>query len=148
MKQKTSQKFFSDVRKLIEEEKMAELIMKFEEVQLFFGKFNDIHEISKHLSYIMSQIYLHKEFLTMNDAADYLGLSKSQLYQLTSNKLIPYYKPGGKNIFFRIEDLNDYVKQNRIMPTSELYKQTNLLAGKYNLNHGDRLSPRKGGRRC
>lgn len=148
MRPKDAKKFLSDVRKLIEAEQMVELVNKYEDIQQFFGKFNDIHEISSHLSHIQSQIYLHKEFLTIEEAADYLGFSTSQMYRMTSNKEIPYYKPGGKAIFFRIEDLNDWIRQNRIMPTSELYKQTNLMAGKYNLNHGDRIAPWKGGKRC
>lgn len=148
MRQKDVTKFLSDARKLIEAEQMAELVSKYQDIRQFFDKFNGIHEFSSHLSHIQSQIYLLKEFLTIDEAAEYLGFSKSQLYQLTSNKQIAHYKPGGKNIFFRIQDLNDWVRQNRIMPESELYKHTSLMAGKYNLNHGDRIPSWKGGKGC
>lgn len=51
------------------------------------------------------------EFLTSKEAADFLLISKSTLYKLTSSKEIKFYKPKGK-IFFKKEDLINYITQN------------------------------------
>ena len=38
--------------------------------------------------------------MSFDEACKYLNLSKSYLYKCTHKNLIPYYKPGGKKIFF------------------------------------------------
>jgi excisionase family DNA binding protein len=42
-----------------------------------------------------------KPFLSLTEAAELVGLSKSSLYQLTSKKQIPHLKRGGKLLFNR-----------------------------------------------
>ena len=55
-----------------------------------------------------------KEMLTMDDAVLYTGLGKSCLYVLTCKKKIPFYKPNGKNIYFKKSELNDWLQRNRV----------------------------------
>ena len=55
-----------------------------------------------------------KEMLTIDDAALYTGLGKSYLYVLTCKKKIPFYKPNGKNIYFKKSELNDWLQRNRV----------------------------------
>ena len=52
--------------------------------------------------------------LGFNEAAKYLGMSKSYLYKLTCKHSIPHYKPTGKRIFFDVLDLNNWIKQNPV----------------------------------
>jgi excisionase family DNA binding protein len=51
--------------------------------------------------------------LDLGEAASYLHHSKSHVYQLTSKGLITHYKPNGKKIYFRREDLDAYLMRNR-----------------------------------
>jgi excisionase family DNA binding protein len=53
-------------------------------------------------------------------AAEYLGISRSHLYQLTSKGLIGHYKPAGKKLYFDKSDLDEYLRRNRVMPRWEL----------------------------
>lgn len=39
----------------------------------------------------------YKEWLTSTEAANYLGISKSRLFNLVSNGNVPYYKFGRSN---------------------------------------------------
>ena len=55
-----------------------------------------------------------KEMLTIDDAVLYTGLGKSYLYFLTCKKKIPFYKPNGKNIYFKKSELNDWLQRNRV----------------------------------
>lgn len=55
-----------------------------------------------------------KEVLTIEDVCLYTGLAKSHIYRLTSEKLIPYYKPQGKVIFFDKKEIEQWCLQNRI----------------------------------
>ncbi len=56
------------------------------------------------------------------EASKYLNVSKSYLYKCTYKKLIPYYKPGGKKIFFSKKDLNEWIFKKRIRSDIELNK--------------------------
>lgn len=53
------------------------------------------------------------KFLTFAQAADFMGLSKSSLYKLTSKREIPYYKPTGKALYFLAEDLEEWMSRGR-----------------------------------
>lgn len=47
--------------------------------------------------------------LTVQEAADYLSIPKSTLYQFTSKKQIPFHKRG-KKLYFYQDDLDKWVK--------------------------------------
>lgn len=53
-------------------------------------------------------------------AAEYLGISRSHLYQLTSKGLIGHFKPAGKKLYFDKVDLDEYLRRNRIRPQWEI----------------------------
>lgn len=52
-----------------------------------------------------------KEMLTIGEAAEYLQVSKSTVYKLTSTHQIPFYKPNGKMIYIHRQDLVDWIKK-------------------------------------
>ena len=56
----------------------------------------------------------------INEAADYLNVSKSFLYRLTCEKRIPHYKPTGKRLYFKKQDLDAWLTQNRIATRKEI----------------------------
>ncbi len=56
----------------------------------------------------------------LTEAADYLHVSKSHLYQLTSKGIIAHYKPAGKKIFFDKADLDEYIKRHRVASKDEI----------------------------
>jgi excisionase family DNA binding protein len=53
-----------------------------------------------------------KNILTLNEAAIFLGISKGYLYRLTSRKLIPFYKPNGKLVYFKRAELEKWITSN------------------------------------
>lgn len=59
------------------------------------------------------------------DACAYLNISKSTFYKLTSNKSIAFYKPNGKNMYFKKEALDDYIKRHKQISNSDMETQTN-----------------------
>jgi excisionase family DNA binding protein len=58
---------------------------------------------------------MEKTILNFNDLTNYTGLSKSYLYKLTSNGLLPAYKPFGKCLFFDKIEVDNWLKQNPIV---------------------------------
>ena len=57
-----------------------------------------------------------KKVLTMDELAQYTGLSKSYLYKLTSQKVIPHYKPNGKLVFFEREEVEKWLLSAKVEP--------------------------------
>lgn len=59
-------------------------------------------------------IFSTKEVLTSDEAARYMGVSKSYLYKLTMRGEIPHYKPMGKMCYFNRAELEQWLQQNKV----------------------------------
>lgn len=53
----------------------------------------------------------NKEFLTIDEAAIYLGYSTSYVYQLVSRGLLPKNKPQGGRVYISKTDLNNFINR-------------------------------------
>ena len=60
-----------------------------------------------------------KRMLNTEEAASFLGMTIDGLRGLTSKKLIPFYKPNGKNIYFDVDELVAWQKKNHFEPIRE-----------------------------
>lgn len=65
-------------------------------------------------------IFDSKDVLTLEEAAAYLGISKSTLYKLTHQHEIPFYRPNGKLIYFEKAELVAWMRKNRSMSEEEI----------------------------
>lgn len=65
-------------------------------------------------------IFCTKEVLTSDEAAQYMGISKSYLYKLTMRQQIPHYKPMGKMCYFNRAELEQWLQSNRVSTDSEI----------------------------
>ena len=59
-------------------------------------------------------ILCKKEIFTSEEAARYLGVSRSWLYNLTTKKLIPHYKPMGRMCFFKRVEVEEWLQQSKV----------------------------------
>ena len=66
-----------------------------------------------------------KEILTIEEAAEFLSVSKSYLYKQTSAQAIPHYKPTGKRCYFRRSELEAWILAGRISTKSEIVQRAN-----------------------
>lgn len=64
-----------------------------------------------------------KEVLTSDEAARYMGVSKSYLYKLTMRQQIPHYKPMGKMVYFNRLELENWLQSNRVSTEDEISQQ-------------------------
>ena len=60
-----------------------------------------------------------KEVLTLEEAALFMGISKSSLYKMTHKHDVPFYRPNGKLIYFEKAELLNWMRQNRCMSVAE-----------------------------
>lgn len=68
-------------------------------------------------------IFCTKEVLTSDEAAKYMGVSKSYLYKLTMRQQIPHYKPMGKMCYFNRLELEQWLQNNRVSTSTEISQQ-------------------------
>ena len=64
-----------------------------------------------------------KEMLTIDEAAEYMGMSKSSLYKMTMHSEIPTYRPGGKRIYLKRSEINDWMTSQRRNSKAEIEQE-------------------------
>ena len=72
----------------------------------------EIKEIANDV--VNNTIFCTKEVLTSDEAAAYMGISKSYLYKLTMKQVIPHYKPMGKMCYFNRKELESWLQSNKV----------------------------------
>lgn len=80
---------------------------------------NDLKILEK-LDRIENLIRTSKNVLTIEEASDYTGISRSYLYKLTANGDIPFSKPRGKKIYFSREKLDEWLLSNQSKSKQEI----------------------------
>lgn len=75
-------------------------------------------------------IFCTKEVLTSDEAAKYMGISKSYLYKLTMKQEIPHFKPMGKMCYFNRLELEQWLQSNRVTTADEITQKANAYCMK------------------
>lgn len=75
-------------------------------------------------------IFCTKEVLTSDEAAKYMGVSKSYLYKLTMRQQIPHFKPMGKMCYFNRMELEQWLQSNRVATTTEIERKAQAFCMK------------------
>lgn len=71
-------------------------------------------ELTKRLARLESLLLTGtKEVLTLDECSTFTGYSKNHLYRLTSQRAIPFYKPMGGTIYFKKQEVEEWLLQNR-----------------------------------
>lgn len=63
-----------------------------------------------------------KSFIGFKEACNFLGISASCLYKYRMNNIVPYYKTG-KKLYFKIEELEDWLVKRKVKSNDELINQ-------------------------
>lgn len=80
--------------------------------------------------FVDNTLFCTKEVLTSEEAARYMGISKSYLYKLTMRQQIPHYKPMGKMCYFNRAELEAWLQNNRVTTDAELKERANAYCMK------------------
>jgi excisionase family DNA binding protein len=64
-----------------------------------------------------------KPILSFREATCYLDVSESFLYKMTSGARINYFKPNNGKIYFKREDLDNWMLSNEVKSINDLQNQ-------------------------
>ena len=79
-----------------------------------------IQKLDKIVELLESQKLVHKTVINFNEACLYLDISSSHLYKLTSARQIPHFCPQGKKLYFKREELDQWLQRNRQNTVQEI----------------------------
>ena len=79
-----------------------------------------IEELTIKLDSIEKLLLTQKNVLNFSEVKLYTNLSESYLYELTSSGGIPCYKPNGKQLYFKKQEIEDWLLSNRKATNIEL----------------------------
>jgi len=81
--------------------------------------------------------YYGKEILSVKEACLYMDISQSYIYKLTHGRILPFSCPNGKKIYFRKEDLDNWMMRNHQFSKSEIREQAaSYIANKKTGSYG------------
>ena len=89
----------------------------------------DRESVEKRLKALEAAVIANKDYLDVGEAAKYLGVSKAEIYYLTSKKKLPYFCPGGKKVYIYKQELNHYISSGHVESVEEaerrlIYEET------------------------
>ncbi len=79
--------------------------------------------LKKELERVKNLIYAAKEVLNLEEAAMFLGISKSSLYKMTHNQVVPFYKPNNKMVYFEKSELLKWLRQNPVASQAQISEE-------------------------
>ena len=86
-----------------------------------------MEEFTRRLIVLENVLCAGKEVLTLEEAAMFMGISRSTLYKMTHNNVIPFYRPNGKLIYFEKSLLLEWMRKNRVSSTEEIDENARLV---------------------
>ena len=96
------------------------------------------NELDKRLKNIEKMTVLSaKRMLSVKDVALLTGFAESYVRKLVQECKLPYYRPMGKMIFFDREEIDSFLRSNRVPSATELAAK--CLAERHTTNSARRL---------
>jgi excisionase family DNA binding protein len=75
---------------------------------------------------------IKRPFITLEEASVYLGLTKATLYSYTHKRIIPFYKIRGRRVYFKIEDLDNFILNETNLVKSEQQIEAEAISNIFN----------------
>jgi len=90
--------------------------------ELILDKLNTIEHLLRNVKNEEKESIPLPEIFNMNQATEYVSLSKSAIYKMTAGRDIPHFKRG-KILYFKRSDLDEWMTQYRISTRAEIEKE-------------------------
>jgi excisionase family DNA binding protein len=83
-------------------------------------------KLSERVEALENLIYESKQVLNAEEAAVFMGVSKSCLYKMTHNHELPFYRPNGKFLYFEKVELMKWLRSCRVSSEKEIEEAAKL----------------------
>ncbi len=87
----------------------------------------EVEDLRQELEKLKDVVYVAKEVLTLEEAAMFMGTTKSFLYKMTHTHAIPYYRPNNKMVYFEKSELLKWLRQNPIASQAQIYEEARAV---------------------
>ncbi|MBR1502649.1 MAG: helix-turn-helix domain-containing protein [Prevotella sp.] len=87
----------------------------------------EVNDLIQRIIVLEDLLCVGKEVLTLEEAAQFMGISRSTLYKMTHKSEIPFYRPNGKLIYFEKTELLAWMRRNRSMTEEEANQRAHEL---------------------
>lgn len=114
---------------------ISDMVKDIKYMQTTMSKFGTLKDIIQHMDFLRHNIYVSKEFYSLDEAAEYLCVSKSYMYRMSCNNEIDLYKPKGRLIYIKRDDLNKWIERNKIESTDKIKGYGLIKAAELNRNN-------------
>lgn len=71
----------------------------------------------------LMELSFKKQYLNVVEASVYTGFSPKYIYQLVHRSEIPYYKPTGRKLFFKVSDLDEWISISKCKSVNEIHQE-------------------------
>ena len=78
-----------------------------------------IAELEQRVTLLENVVFASKDVLTLEEASLFLGLSRSALYKMTHNNVIPFFFFFCKMIYFENAELLEWIRAHRVASETE-----------------------------
>lgn len=86
---------------------------------------NQLGEMEERIQSLEKLYICQKDVLNIDEATEYLNISRSWLYKLTSTHQIPFYKPNGRFLYFERAELDKWIRSALVRSENQLNDQVN-----------------------
>lgn len=115
-------------------EELDIFLEKVEKLDATLSKMAIVDKLLARLECLEDNLYMLKEYWTVEDVARYLDISTSRAYRLSSEGKIAVHKPNDKKIYFKHDDVVDWIGRSRNPSVYELEQLSEDAANRYMLN--------------
>lgn len=86
-----------------------------------------LSELQGRITHLEDILHQGKEVLNLDEAAKFMDISRSTLYKMPHEQVVPFYKPNGKMVFFEKAALLAWIQQNRYSSKTEISEEARRI---------------------
>ena len=99
--------------------RINEILSKLNEVKTILERLETLRNFSTMVEMFEHQTWVFKDYMTLDEVASYLDISRSTVRRLSSQRAFPIYKPM-ERILIKKEDLFKWIEKGRLMSQEEI----------------------------
>ena len=78
---------------------------------------------------------MNNKYSSLKEVAVYLGLTENYIYELVSQRKIPFYKPFGKKLMFNLDEVKATIEGSKVESKAS-YSEIDVAANNLMLRRG------------